>query len=211
MSAMLLPRLDPHASHRVFKVLFEALSRPGQLTALGSDRTLVESPALLVALALADIDVRVHVLAPTGSHAGSHASDWSDAIHATTGATRSSLEAAELVVALRPPTPDEIRSLRRGSADAPELGARLAVACTRLADTDGEVIVSLRGPGVPEARRVAFDGVPVEVLETLASVNLAFPAGVDTFFVADDGIVVGLPRTSRIEIMEGSSSWVMRP
>jgi alpha-D-ribose 1-methylphosphonate 5-triphosphate synthase subunit PhnH len=58
----------------------------------------------------------------------------------------------------------------------------------------------LSGPGIRGERQVVVDGLAVEVVEALIAANSAFPAGVDTFFVAADGSVIGLPRTTRVRI-----------
>lgn len=182
-------RLDVHASQRAFRALLDALARPGL-------PTLVDAPsgvpaALVPALALADVDLTVCVL-------GGGNPRWEEVVSIATGARAVELEQADLVVALRAPTPDEVRSVRRGRADAPEQSAWLALGCEAIGR--GPVQIELRGPGVPDARAVAVAGVPAEVFDALVGINRSFPAGVDTFLVAADGTVVGIPRSSSIEV-----------
>lgn len=184
-------RLDTFASQRTFRTLLDALSRPGLLHRLHLPSGV--PAALMPALALADVDVTACVLTPSESP------DWAAVLTLATGARIVPLEQADVVVALRPPTPDEIRALRRGRADAPELGALLALACGALGQ--GRTLLVLCGPGVPESRPLGIDGVEPAVFEALARANATYPAGVDTFLVAADGTVAGLPRSTNLEVV----------
>jgi alpha-D-ribose 1-methylphosphonate 5-triphosphate synthase subunit PhnH len=111
-----------------------------------------------------------------------------------------------MVVAVRPPSEDEVAALPRGDALHPELGARLILAVDGLSTPEGAgtgTVLTLTGPGVPGYRRIRAAGPPPEVFRALAAVNSAFPAGVDTFLVAADGTVAGLPRSAHISIDNG--------
>lgn len=209
--------LDHHQSQRVFRVLLDALCRPGTVLPLVPGPTGVDGmpPALLVPLALAGVGVGLAVLAPPESP------DWAHSLAAATGASVVTLEKAEMVVALRAPTPEEVRSLRRGSDESPELGARLVLACGRLdvsstaADQDHEVVLGIDGPGVAGSRRLGIEGLPVECFEALVLVNRRFPLGVDTLLVSDGqpngcALVAGLPRSSRVRVEQGRMAWATR-
>ncbi|WP_165969890.1 phosphonate C-P lyase system protein PhnH [Nonomuraea terrae] len=190
-----------------FRVLLDVLSRPGVLGRVGRG----DGPAALaVAAGLADVEVPTAVLTAPGEE------HWAQALHLGTSAPPAAPQAARMVVALRPPAAEEITALPRGDALHPEFGARLIAAVTVL---EGEgpvpsalevpgargpgVVLSLSGPGVPGARRLRVAGLPREVFAALAAANADFPAGVDTFLVAADGTVAGLPRSTRIEIENG--------
>ncbi|MBF8192228.1 phosphonate C-P lyase system protein PhnH [Nonomuraea sp. K274] len=177
-----------------FRVLLDVLSRPGTLGAVGRG----DGPAAIaVAAGLADVEVPTSVLTGPGDE------HWANALHLATSAPPAPLETARMVVALRPPSPAEIAGLTRGDALHPEHGTRLIAAVTTLEppDTPGAgVVLGLSGPGVPGARRIRVTGLPGAVFAALAEANAAFPAGVDTFLVAQDGTVAGLPRSTRIEI-----------
>lgn len=183
-------RLDAHASQRTFRAMLDALARPGRTGRLHPPSGV--PAALVVALALADVDVTTHVLT------GADELDWAEVLRAATGTRAVELEHADIVVALRPPTPDEIRSLRRGRPDAPELGARLSLAVESLGS--GDVLLTMRGPGVPVVRELEVGGVDAPVLEAIAAVNRRFPAGIDTFLVAADGVIAGIPRSTDLEV-----------
>ncbi|WP_187414281.1 phosphonate C-P lyase system protein PhnH [Nonomuraea sp. PA05] len=196
-----------------FRVLLNVLSRPGALDVVGAGggsgggrgEGRGEGPvALAVAAGLADVEVPTAVLTEPG------AEHWARALHLGTSAPPAPPERARMVVALRPPTAAEIAGLTRGDAMHPELGTRLVVAVAALAGDDcgnvpGGVVLTLSGPGVPGTRRLRVGGLPRDVFEALTTANAAFPAGVDTFLVAQDGTVAGLPRSTRIQIENGEA------
>jgi alpha-D-ribose 1-methylphosphonate 5-triphosphate synthase subunit PhnH len=188
--------LAPDTAQADFRALLGALARPGTLERI----TLVPGvpPALTAAAGLADVEVPLCVLA------GEHEEEQARALHLATSAPGARLGEARMVVALRPPAEDEIAALSRGDALHPELGARLILAVTGLSTTDGPgTALTLSGPGVPDTRRIHVAGPQREVFRALAAANTAFPAGVDTFLVAADGMVAGLPRSAHISIANG--------
>jgi alpha-D-ribose 1-methylphosphonate 5-triphosphate synthase subunit PhnH len=205
-SAARLRALDHTDSQATFRVLLDALSRPGSVHRLPDGVVDVDVPAaVLVPLALADLEVDLAVLEPAGP-------DWAAALAEATGARAAAPERADLVLALRPPRPDEIRGLRRGTSDRPDLACRLVLACDRLAAGDPggpgpAVQLDLTGPGVDGHAALAVAGVPVETLEALVAVNRRFPLGVDTYVVDTDGRVAGLPRSTAVRITSGAGTW----
>lgn len=197
--------LDHLGSQRVFRVLLDALARPGRVLELPAGLIDVDTPApVLVPLALADLEVTLAVLEPAEP-------GWAARLERATGARRATAERADLVLALQPPRPDELRALRRGTPDRPDLGCRLVLACDRIAVAASEpaVLLDLTGPGVPGTARLAVTGLPVEVLEALVAVNRRFPLGVDTFLVGTGGHVAGLPRSTRVQIRSGPGTWAV--
>ncbi|MGH9113290.1 MAG: phosphonate C-P lyase system protein PhnH [Acidimicrobiales bacterium] len=198
-------RLGHRGSQLLFRSLLDALAHPGLPTRLPDDVAPGLPPALVTVLALADVDVPVAIIGddrPSARHDES-AGGWADVVRTATGAAAAPLALAEMIVALRPPTPAEVLALERGAPDAPERGARLFVACSTLrpgrAGGPG-VRVGIVGPGVPGTRSFAVVGVDAPALVAVADANRHYPAGIDTWLVASDGHVVGIPRSSRLSI-----------
>lgn len=197
-------QLDGAASVAVFRTLLDTLARPGTVLQGSRVRGGVP-PALVPALALADVDMRVAVV-------GDAAEVWSEVLRAVTGAAGSSIATASIIVALRPLQPAEVHVMERGDALHPERSCRLVLACRSLhaafpdAAQPGAVTLRLRGPGVPDERTLRVEGVGAEVFEALAEVNREFPAGVDTHLVAASGAMCGIPRSTSIEVLDGGLS-----
>ncbi|WP_052488406.1 phosphonate C-P lyase system protein PhnH [Streptomyces sp. 150FB] len=195
-------RRGARESQRDFTTLLDVLARPGKIGRLDVPDAVPAAAA--AACGLIDVEVTLHVLTAEGEDARG----WGDAVHAATSAPRAELDAARTVVALRPLSGAEIAVLHRGDALNPEQGARLFAAVDTLTDggsaggvlADGETVLLLSGPGVPGERRFGVRGLPMAVIEALTAVNSGFPLGVDTFLVAADGAVTGLPRTTRVRV-----------
>jgi alpha-D-ribose 1-methylphosphonate 5-triphosphate synthase subunit PhnH len=190
--------VPPDVAQADFRALLAALAEPGTLTTITPPAGV--PAALAVAAGLADVEVPVCVLTGAGTE------HWTQALQLATSAPSARLEDARMIVALRSPSVDEVAALPRGDALHPELGARLILTVAGLTvaeDTGTGTVLALAGPGVPGSRRIRVSGPPSEVFHALAAVNTAFPAGVDTFLVAADGTVAGLPRSTRISIENG--------
>ena len=180
-------RLSPLTSQAVFRVLLESLARPGRVFQLPAQSDEV-GPGI-VPLALAVIGSKVAV-------AG--APEWQARICRATGASAAGLAEASLVAIYGTAEAETITRLRRGSAAAPEDGAKVGLACGALTEGGpGETTIELKGPGVPGRTRLGVDGVGREVFDALRAVNAMFPAGVDVWLVDERGRVAGLPRSAR--------------
>lgn len=201
-------RLDGDDSLAVFRVLLDTAARPGRPIALRADLVSKLPVPLLAVLALIDLDHRFAVLGD--DHDGALGC-WTPLISAATDAQPAALLGdADVVIARRSPTPEEIGALRSGTAEAPELGARLFIACRMVvAGTVGESVengvteagssrFALTGPGASTPRWVEVAGVGNEVVAAVATANRSFPAGIDVWFLDGTGNVIGVPRSSQI-------------
>lgn len=222
--AVVLPRLTAPQARDVFRVALDALAQPGRPYRLPDGLPSDLPPAIVPALALVDIDVPAHV-------SGFDAARWADTVTTMTGAPVTTIDAADWIVALTPLSQTDMARVRSGSAEAPERGARLTIACQQIATIEGDedpadahvpdrsrppthsdgvaaevAVVRITGPGVPPdldgGRCVALVGVPPATVAALADRNRDFPAGIDTWFCADDGTVIGVPRSSALELIE---------
>ncbi|CAN5251075.1 phosphonate C-P lyase system protein PhnH [soil metagenome] len=190
-------RLSSDESQQAFRALLDALARPGRVVALPTSLTDRMPPAIVPAAALADVEVAVAVLSgPDDS--------WADAVLHATGARATPPALAQMVVCRRAPAPAELAVLERGDAASPERGTRVSIACRSLRAPEGGraagsgLALTLRGPGVEGTAHVVVDGLHPDVLQALVDANRSFPAGIDTWLVADDGSVVGLPRSTSV-------------
>lgn len=202
MTAVRSLRLTGTDAHDAFMVLLHTLAEPGDLGALRPKVLPDGVPAAAVLpLAIADVDVAVHVQGDD---------DLAVRIHEATLSPPAPIEDAAIVVLLDA-RPGHLRAARRGAADAPEVGARIAIAVERLVPLgavqaatgsvpDGSTVLRLQGPGVPDVRWVAVTGVATGVIEALGETNAAFPAGIDVWLADRTGRVLGLPRSCTVTV-----------
>lgn len=86
---------------------------------------------------------------------------------------------------------------RIGTPDSPELGATLVIDCSAATWSSKTV---LAGPGIDGTRRLELP-LSQELLADLAEKNSGFPLGVDCFLLVGRDGLIGLPRTTRIEVL----------
>jgi alpha-D-ribose 1-methylphosphonate 5-triphosphate synthase subunit PhnH len=192
-------RLTGARSQRAFSALLDTLARPGTVASLDAVCIPDDVPAaLVVPLALADVEVSV----------ATDDDRWQRFLVDVTGCRTAASDLASMVVFLDPPNRDAILSLRRGSDESPEGGAKVAIAVDGLrphlgpgADAD-ELVVELSGPGVDGSRRLAIAGLPAGSLDAIASANRGFPSGIDTWLVARDGSIAALSRSTHIALAD---------
>lgn len=187
--------LRGEASTRVFRALLRSLAEPGAVVDLPAGAIPAGvAPALVVPLALADLDSTVAIVGedPDGPVARLLAT--------ATDARWAPVEAASFVVddTADPWVPGRSR---RGSALEPERGARLSVSVRGFGGHRGTA-AWLRGPGVPGSRLLRVDGVRPAWFDALGDTNDGRPAGVDVWLVSDDARVVGIPRSTRITLVD---------
>jgi alpha-D-ribose 1-methylphosphonate 5-triphosphate synthase subunit PhnH len=192
-------RLEGERSQQAFRALLDALARPGTVVDLAPVGLPAEVPAaLVVPLALADVEISVAVL-------GDDHGRWGGLLADATGARPAPVGEADVVVALAPPRPADLRAARRGTAEEPDRGSRWSISCTGLhpAGRRGDVVVELDGPGVDGIDHLGVDGLPAGLVDTLAEVNADFPRGIDVWLSTPDGCLAGLPRSTRTRRLVG--------
>lgn len=196
-TVLLGARLTGDQSLSVFRAVLEALSRPGKVVDLPAGVATSVPPAAVPVLALADLDVSVATFEVGDGPM------WASSIRSVTGCRLAPAADADMILAERPPTADEVSSLRVGTAHAPERGARLFVRCDAITEgsTSAGTTIRIKGPGASAGRTITVIGVGGDVFGALAAANRAFPAGVDTWLVAGDRRMVGIPRSSRIDVL----------
>ncbi len=180
-------------SQAVFDVLLRCLAEPGSIRQLPEACLAVPvSPCAWLPLALADVGIRASVPDdPALEHL----------LHRVVGVDITPATDAEFVV-LPEIARGRLEGLRTGSALAPELGARVAVAVEQLSSSPdggpGGRTLRLTGPGVDGSRTLTVVGLPDDA-ETNLGRRADHPAGLDVWLVTPTGDVVGVPRTTHIE------------
>lgn len=167
---------------QVFRTCLDVLAQPGTIGRLSNDR----HPApLLPMLALTDL---MSPIAALGS-----LEDDLRAIATVTRAPITELGRARWVLAGPEVDPAEFAGVPVGTPEEPQLGAMV---CLEVAIGTGREL-ELSGPGIKGVRRVAID-LPHELITTRATLNSAYPCGIDLLCVSPTGDLLGIPRTTEI-------------
>jgi alpha-D-ribose 1-methylphosphonate 5-triphosphate synthase subunit PhnH len=180
------------AAQSTFRVVMDAMARPGAIRRLGG----IPAPAPLsasaaaIALTLLDYETPFWLDAPL-SDTGEVARFIS--FHTGARVTADSAAAAFAFVAA-PATAPPFARFAQGSAEYPDRSTTLVLQVTRLGEGDGMV---LRGPGIAGARRLEASPLPKDFIDQLAVNRAQFPRGVDILLAAPDA-VAGLPRSLHV-------------
>ncbi|WP_321897321.1 phosphonate C-P lyase system protein PhnH [Burkholderia cepacia] len=185
---------DPiHDAQAAFRGLLKALSRPGTRVPLpGSEMPPAPMGAALaaVALTLADGDCPVWLDAALDS------ADIHRYLHIHTNAARvAAPEAAVIALIAEPQDMPQFSVFRNGEAAYPDRSATIVIQVPAL---EGGGTVTLRGPGIETATKIAPRGLPDWFWPAWIENTSRYPLGVDIFLV-DRGSVIGLPRTTKVE------------
>ncbi|RJR30904.1 MAG: phosphonate C-P lyase system protein PhnH [Desulfobacteraceae bacterium] len=186
---------DVHLNRRCYRILLQAMSRPGRVFRLEKEER-EESPFfpfLAIARCLLDQEVSFCVF---GEDA------MKPAMISATGARAAGLQEADFIFASRG-TGRAIMEAKRGTPESPEEGATL-ISCVNEPGTDGldRCRVRLVGPGIPGKEGISpeMSGIGPEDLRALQTANAEYPMGVDAVFVRKDGSVMCIPRSCRIQL-----------
>lgn len=181
------------SAQKTFRVLLQALSQPGRVLALP-----LEAPHQgwrWVLAALLDPEVTFAVLGPEEGA-------WAEEVRDLTGATPALLSQADFLLIFAGGSRGGILEAKRGSLEYPDQGATLFYLVEEVREGDArQAPVRLRGPGIPRARYPVVAGLDPAEWGYLAEVNGEFPLGVDCFFLDRDNRVMGLPRSTRVEMI----------
>lgn len=196
-----MPAIDPASraavEQKVFRVLLEALSRPGEVGRLPAPEPGPRARLQWVLQTLLDPEVGF-------SLAGrADAALTPGIVREWTGSALVEPAAADFLVVDGAGSGGLVRRLPRGTPEFPDRGATVIYSLPP-AEATGTPQVVLAGPGVPPPgrRAVAIPGIAPQELEALREANAEFPLGLDSLFLLADGGLIGLPRSARILTVE---------
>ncbi|NBQ99579.1 MAG: phosphonate C-P lyase system protein PhnH [Actinobacteria bacterium] len=200
----LLVALAPgaHAVQRVFSMLLRTLSRPGEI-GLMPDHESVVPASVMPLLCLVGHGTPFAVVGTDDDRM------LGGAVARVTGGNQCPVEDAAYVAFLESPASADLVSLRIGDAMRPDLAAQILVpvgVISRADDRAGHVLatvlLSLEGPGVDGCASVRVSGIGEPLLGMLSTRHSSFPAGVDVWLVDTLGNVIGLPRSTRVTVLD---------
>lgn len=177
-------------SQRVFRALLRATSRPGEIVALPETG---EGAVEAILSTLLDVEVTFRVLGSDGAR------ELEERLLGATGARIAPIEEANFALIPGGDSDGAMLDLNRGTLEAPETGAMAIYGVKRLAEY-GPQTLTLSGPGVSGSRMLGVEGLSAKELEAIRESRAYYPLGVDVYLVDEAGSLVGLPRSTRIEV-----------
>lgn len=189
------PRTSPVVMrHRAFRAAFLALAYPGRTFDLpvaaghGSSRngnlSPAEAAASLLFRAIWEPDTRVY-----SCGAAQFLPEY---------VQQTSASEAEVVVVPGQRSHGSVAAAPRGTEEAPESGAAILYV---ISESRARTAVRLSGPGIYGSLETDLPIPAVELVDRNVACS-AWPLGVDVLIVDDSVQIVGLPRTTRVEVLD---------
>jgi alpha-D-ribose 1-methylphosphonate 5-triphosphate synthase subunit PhnH len=192
-------------SQKTFRVLLEAMSRPGRVCGLprplyrGTPAGL--NPSVLTVLkTLCDHRVSFAVAGPEERTA------WVQHLAVNTVAPPAVPESADFVVFDGSTYADAFARLKRGEPEFPERSATAVITVKQLetaapAGPSEGCLLLLSGPGVSGSVRLAAAGLDRRYMEELILANAILPLGVDVVLLDAAGMVSCIPRSTAVKVL----------
>ena len=178
-------------NHACFRLLLQAMSRPGKIfempDAVGT--TFVTS---LLRLLDSILDQ------PSSCHLINNNPELEHKIKKRTGAQFTDAQSADFILALTGSSQRKTLVAKRGQNDFPNDGATILFGVERLEEGTETSGIKLTGPGIKEAIYPQINGLNDEELKQLQTVNVDFPLGVDSIFLDQNSRLMCIPRSTRL-------------
>jgi alpha-D-ribose 1-methylphosphonate 5-triphosphate synthase subunit PhnH len=187
---------DPvHDAQAVFRVLLDALARPGTTGWIEATPGNGDLPASTPVAALAALLTLCDYATPVWLQARDDALASTLRFHTGAPLVDSPGRAAFAYVDVPAmlPAPD---AFALGEPESPEHAATVLV---RVEAFEGGRPLTLSGPGIETSASIAPLGIPDDFWQARAALAPAFPCGIDCYLVCGRA-VVGIPRTTRVEL-----------
>ena len=183
----------PLSSAQDFRLLMEAMARPGKVVELAPSKVttkLFNQASRLCALALCDHEVSIWL------DAGLAQPQVIEFLNFHTGSNIvQDLATADFVFFSAMPSLEELNSLQIGTPQYPDRSATVILEMANISAGDGYV---LSGPGIQDKHYIDVDGLSQEFIQWWPENRARFPLGIDVYLTSDSALV-GLPRTTTIE------------
>lgn len=173
---------------QVFRILLDALARPGELRQLPD----LADPLDLPLLALSDPTTPVAALDATADEQAR-----TDTVVALTQAPPAPVDRARFVVSHHEPHLVELARLHTGSNEQPHEAALLIQAAMVAEHPQPDFTAwDLTGPGITDTTRVYIAGLSQDFFRVRKQLVAGYPRGVDVLLIDPVGQVLGLPRST---------------
>ncbi|MFH1080869.1 MAG: phosphonate C-P lyase system protein PhnH [Pseudomonadota bacterium] len=185
---------------RVFRVILDAVSRPGRICQMpGATHRQDRFACLFMVLETLLDQEATHCM--IGEDGAAH---LEPALYEATKSPPAALKEADFIIAPYGSTKGGVSRAKRGLPEYPDLSATVVYRVDYITrERDAPVKCSLRGPGILDSLALpTMEGFDHRELLQLCAVNRDFPLGVDALFVDPAGRIVALPRSTQIQVKE---------
>jgi alpha-D-ribose 1-methylphosphonate 5-triphosphate synthase subunit PhnH len=181
-----------------YRRLLRAMSRPGCSVHLEtSTESSPQAEALAIGRCLLDHEVSLCVIGRGDTE------PLQAGLMAATQVRAETVDRADFIFVLGHESHGGVSRAKRGSPESPEEGATLVYFLDFADPVAGESLsIRLSGPGIAEREGILpeIEGISRNEYEELIKINADYPLGVDLFVVRAGAELIGIPRSTRIEM-----------
>lgn len=191
-------------SQKNFRVLMEAMSRPGEIYKLhkinySSTPEGLNSNLLTMLKTLGDSNV-------TFALGNIESDEIKKYIELNTGMTVSEISEADHVIFNGEKFDKSFLKLNTGTLEFPEGSATVFIETDSILSGEfdesfiARTVIIMQGPGIKEKNTVTVHGLDKEYIRCMAELNRVFPLGIDAFFIDKESNITCMPRTTKAEV-----------
>jgi alpha-D-ribose 1-methylphosphonate 5-triphosphate synthase subunit PhnH len=200
----IVPPPAVHAAQRTFRMLLNAMARPGEIFKLAIPAD--ETPTFAVCMTLLDFEVAYAITADDADAAEAAALDQRIALEI--GCRQSSLAEAAFILSYGALPEPAWGVVRRGTLAYPDEGATIIYIVSALGPTmngSAPTILTLTGPGIEAERTLIVHGLDASEFAQFSHVNGDYPMGVDAILLDAHSQVACLPRSCTIAARDANT------
>lgn len=179
------------SQHETFRVLLQAMSRPGSIQQFMQPSSPEEHPLLRLLDCILDNEVCICGI-------GSEAQEMITRLHQQMGCRLGEIAEADFVIVSNGTSAGQLASARVGTPDYPDSSVTVVYLIEQLTPEGSTVI--LTGPGIKETVSPVFSGLALDEFRQLQTINSSFPLGMDAIFVDRSGQCCCIPRSTVIQV-----------
>ena len=180
-----------------FRLILDSMARPGKINVI--PKMAVEPPAginqasALAAFALLNTDVTFYA-------EGEGSSEIEGYIALNTTASPASVGDADFIFVDGMYEAGIVFDAKTGILPYPENSATFILSVTVISASDGDLKLTLKGPGIETTTEVYINGVNPEIFKAVREQNLEFPLGIDLIITDKENNIICLPRSNRFSL-----------
>ena len=193
---------EVHDAQSQFRVLLDAMARPGKINYL-KDLPISVPEGLnkssgIIAFSLLNTDTHFFVAQRAQSET------IIDYIYLNTHAAIGSVDTADYVFIDGQENAELLHHTKTGSLNYPEDSASIIIDVIEISPThqNASLQIKLKGPGIETEKTVFVKGINKEILEIAQEQNSEFPKGIDLIITDKKNAILCIPRSNQFEIIQ---------
>jgi|GEM_PF-1066056 len=194
-----------HDSQKTFMILMKVLAYPGTIMKLPDIDLLFKEKKfnylLICGLTLLDLEVNYTVIGDDQFYVDM----LKDYLKINTNAAVSNIENAHFIFNISPGDIEEFEKLNTGTLDSPHNSATIFYLVDNISKKylEDSLKIKLSGPGLKTGDYIYIDGITQDEINEWKNININYPMGIDIYLITANGNICGIPRSIKIEIVEG--------